>query len=217
MRDEVMEMFVEEFGEPKHPRPVKAEEVERYRGVLPDLLLEYWQDMGWSGFADGLFWLVNPADYDHLVAMWLEGTPFEALDTYRTIARTAFGELYVWGEKTNRCVTISCPTHGIIALESEVKSKAPDVESAVESFFVMSDKEGYDLTDMSDKSLFAQALKKLGPLGPDEVYGFEPALIAGGEWSVNNLAKLNLDIHLTILRQMAPPKIPFAGVKVDIN
>lgn len=217
MRDEVMEMFIEEFGEPTHPRPVTAEEVERYRGVLPDLLLEYWQDMGWSGFADGLFWLVNPADYDHLVAMWLEGTPFEALDTYRTIARTAFGKLYVWGEKTNRSFTISCPTHAIIALESEVKSNAPDVKSAVESFFVMSDKEGYDLTDMSDKSLFAQALKKLGPLGPDEVYGFEPALIAGGEWSVNNLAKLNLDIHLTILRQMAPPKIPFAGVKVDID
>ncbi|TMU28891.1 DUF2169 domain-containing protein [Halomonas sp. ATBC28] len=73
------------------------------------------------------------------------------------------------------------------------------------------------LTDMSEKPLFTQALKKLGPLRPDEVYGFEPALVAGGEWSVNNLAKLNLDIHLTILRQMAPPEIPFSGVKVDID
>lgn len=217
MRDEVLEMFVEEFGEPTCPRLVTAGEVECYRGVLPDKLLEYWQDLGWSGFADGLFWLVNPADYDHLAAMWLEGTPFEALDTYRVIARTAFGKLYVWGENTNRSVTISCPTHAIIAIENKVKSVAPDTESAVQTFFAMSSKEKYDLTDMSEKPLFTQALKKLGPLGPDEVYGFEPALVAGGEWSVNNLAKLNLDIHLTILRQMAPPEIPFSGVKVDID
>lgn len=217
MRDEVLEMFVEEFGEPTSPRRAKTDEAERYRGVLPDKLLEYWQDLGWSGFADGLFWLVNPADYDHLVAMWLEGTPFEALDTYRVIARTAFGKLYVWGENTNRSFVISCPTHAIIAMENKVKTVAPDTDSAVETFFVMSRRKRYDLTDMSDKPLFAQALKKLGPLGPDEVYGFEPALVAGGEWSVNNLAKLNLDIHLTILRQMAPPEIPFSGVKVDID
>lgn len=217
MRDEHFEYFIEKFGEPTHPRPVTADEVERYRGLLPDKLLEYWQDVGWSGFADGLFWLVNPEDYEHLVAMWLEDTPFEALDTYRAIARTAFGKLYVWGEKTNRSLTISCPTHAIIAIEKEVKSVEPDPEIAVQAFFATSDKEGYGLTDMNDKPLFPQALKKLGPLGPDEVYGFEPVLIAGGEWSANNLAKLNLDIHLTILRQMAPPKIPFAGVKVDVD
>src|SRR5690554_274951 len=151
MRDEVMEIFVEEFGEPTHPRPVTVEEVERYRGVLPDKLLEYWQDVGWSGFADGLFWLVNPADYDHLVAMWLEDTPFETLDTYQAIARTAFGKLYVWGEKTNQYFVISCPTHAIIAIESKVKKVERDLEGAVATFFAMSSKEKYDLTDMSDK------------------------------------------------------------------
>lgn len=217
MRDEVMEIFAENLGEPTHFRPVQADEVERYRGVLPDKLLQYWQELGWSGFADGLFWLVNPEDYDHLVAIWLEDTPFESLDTYRAIARSAFGKLYVWGEKTNRSFTISCPTHAIIALESKVKTCAPNVDSVVKGFFGMASKEDYDLKDMGDKSLFTQALRTLGPLGPDEVYGFEPALIAGGEWSVNNLAKLNLDIHLTILRQMAPPRIPFAGVKVDVD
>lgn len=99
MRDEVMEIFAENLGEPTHFRPVPADEVERYRGVLPDKLLQYWQELGWSGFADGLLWLVNPADYDHRVAMWLEDTPFESLDTYRAIARSAFGKLYVWGKK----------------------------------------------------------------------------------------------------------------------
>jgi len=60
---------------------------------------------------------------------------------------------------------------------------------------------------MNDKPLFEQALKKLGPLAVDEVYGFEPILAAGGTLMVDNLAKLDLNIHLTILRQMAEPKL----------
>ncbi len=54
MRSEAMEIFAENLGEPTHFRPVQADEVERYRGVLPDKLLEYWQEFGWSGFADPL-------------------------------------------------------------------------------------------------------------------------------------------------------------------
>jgi hypothetical protein len=46
------------------------------------------------------------------------------------------------------------------------------------------------------------------------MYGFEPALVAGGRMALEHLKKVNLDVHLTILRQLAPPKIPFAGAKL---
>jgi hypothetical protein len=32
--------------------------------------------------------------------------------------------------------------------------------------------------------------------------------------ALEHLKKVNLDVHLTILRQLAPPKIPFAGAKL---
>ena len=217
MRDEDLELFIEELGEPTQYRSVSLAELEAYRGVLPDKLLEYWQEVGWSGFADGLFWLVNPADYDHLVDIWLEDTPFPTIDRYRVIGRNAFGKLYLWGERTNQSFTLNCPMHAIIAVENKIRKFAKDSETAIQTFFAMSDKKRYDIEDIHDKQLFPQALKKLGPLKANEVYGFEPALIAGGNLSVDNLALLNLDIHLTILRQMAPPKIPFAGLAVKID
>ena len=60
--------------------------------------------------------------------------------------------------------------------------------------------------------MFEQALKKLGPLAPDELYGFEPALVAGGSLRVENLEKLNMLAHLSVLRELAEPSIPFADM-----
>ncbi|WP_229520035.1 T6SS immunity protein Tdi1 domain-containing protein [Massilia oculi] len=44
--------------------------------------------------------------------------------------------------------------------------------------------------------LYSRALAELGPLGFDEVYGFEPAIVLGGKMRLENLAKLKLDVHL---------------------
>jgi hypothetical protein len=69
MRDRDLELYIEEMEEPCQFRTVTQAAFSVYRGVMPDKLLECWQDVGWSGFADGLFWLVNPADYDHIIEM----------------------------------------------------------------------------------------------------------------------------------------------------
>jgi hypothetical protein len=37
--------------------------LKKYRGKLPDLLLDYWEHEGWNGHANGLLWTVNPDDY----------------------------------------------------------------------------------------------------------------------------------------------------------
>ncbi|WP_254304049.1 GAD-like domain-containing protein [Shewanella sp. VB17] len=99
MLDENLEEFLREFGQPTSQRFPTASEVEQYRGILPDRLLEYWQEIGFSGYMDGLFWIVNPADYDDVVERFLESTDFPELDTYHVIARNAWGKLHLWGKK----------------------------------------------------------------------------------------------------------------------
>ena len=47
------------------------------------------------------------------------------------------------------------------------------------------------------------------------MYGFEPAIILGGKMQLENLAKLKLDVHLTILRQLAAPTMPYANIDID--
>lgn len=41
------------------------------------------------------------------MASWLEGTKFERIDTYHLIARSAFGDRYLWGEKTGASLKIT--------------------------------------------------------------------------------------------------------------
>lgn len=90
-------IFLETFNDPIGHQPVPPASLDHYQGKLPNQLLTYWQDHGWCGYGGGLFWMVNPQEYEDVVAYWLAGTHFETQDTYHLIARSAFGELYLWG------------------------------------------------------------------------------------------------------------------------
>ncbi len=215
MRNEDFEVFIQEFGEATQRIEVSTANLERWRGKLPAELIEYWKDEGWCAYADGLFWTVNPDDYEDLVDEWLHNTFLEQIDVFQVIARSAFGELFLWGQKTGGSVTISCATNSIICLSANLKRQLDDPDFYVRTFFSNKSIDRCDLDDELAQPLFERALAKLGPLDPDEVYGFEPALVLGGEMRLENLAKLKLDAHLTILRQLASPTLPFSDVDVE--
>lgn len=216
MRDEDFQVFIDEFGEATQRTDVPNESVEKWRGKLPAQLLKYWQEEGWCAYANGLLWTVNPEEYEDLVNEWLHDTAFEQLDSFHVIARSAFGELYACGEKTGPKLKILCPTHALIALAKDLHPKTSErLDFEIRGLFGNRMKEDCDLKDEDRKPLFERALKKLGPLASDEMYGFEPAIIAGGRMRLENLRKVKLDQHLTILRQLAAPQIPFS--KVDIE
>lgn len=215
MRDEDFEVFISEFGEAITRRAVPAQAFQKWRGKLPDQLLKYWEDEGWCGYKDGLFWTVDPDDYEDLVDEWLADTPFEQIDSYHVVARSAFGFLYLWGEKTGDSVVIACNINAIISLGSSLQRKIDDPDFDMRIFFSNKSPEDCDLKDEMGKPLFSRALAEFGPLEFDEVYGFEPAIVLGGKMRLENLAKLKLDVHLTILRQLAAPTIPFSNVDID--
>ncbi|MFH4130425.1 T6SS immunity protein Tdi1 domain-containing protein, partial [Acinetobacter baumannii] len=48
---------------------------------------------------------------------------------------------------------------------------------------------------------FDRAVKKYGPLSSNEVFGFEPALALGGKSVLQNLKKLNIHVHMAILKE----------------
>jgi len=215
MRDEDFEVFIEEFGEATQRTEVPKASFDRWRGKLPDQLLAYWNDEGWCSYANGLFWTVNPDDYEDLVDEWLHDTFLEQIDEFQVIARSAFGELFLWGKKTGGSVTILCATHSIICLSANLKRRMDDPDFYLRTFFSNKSIDRCDLDDESGIPLFERALAMLGPLEPDEVYGFEPAVILGGKMRLENLAKLKLDVHLTILRQLAAPTMPFSDIDID--
>jgi hypothetical protein len=215
MSDEDFEVFIEEFGEGSRRTEVPAESFKLWQGKLPDQLLKYWKDEGWCAYADGLFWTVTPDDYEDLVDEWLHDTFLEQIDAFHVIARSAFGELFLWGQKTGGSATISCATNSIICLSSNLKRRLDDPDFYARTFFSNKSIDRCDLDDELGQPLFKRALAKLGSLEEDEVYGFEPALVLGGKMRLENLAKLKLDVHLTILRQLASPTLPFSSVDIE--
>ena len=194
--DEIFSIFLETFGEPIDRREVPTSSIERYRGKLPNQLLEYWAEHGWCGYGGGIFWIVNPQEYEDVVASWLDGTRFETYDNYHLIARGAFGDLYLWGEKTGFSLKITSVLSRVVIKNRKIKDEEMDKEL---QGFVLS--RNVDSNDYGD--LFKPARKKLGTLRHDEMYGFVPAFMLGGPDTLDHLEKVKAVEHLTILSQIA--------------
>lgn len=206
--DEDFEYFLEKMGPALDKRYVPPSSIERYRGKLPDKLLAYWDEHGWCGYADGLFWTVDPQEYEPALEAWIGDTEFMEHDAYHVIARSAFGELYFWGEKTGDSLTImpwdavAFPSNG-----AEKYIAAGKADDATMWFFGGLQRDDFDIKDDCEKKLFAPALKKLGHLKHDEMYGFVPALALGGSATLENLQRVKAVEHLILLAQLSPLRV----------
>ena len=193
--DKIFSRFLEKFGGAVDRQEVAASSIDRYRGKLPNQLLEYWAEHGWCGYGDGIFWIVNPQEYEGVVASWIESTKLEKRDTYHLIARSAFGDLYLWGEKTGFSLKITsiisrCVIHNFEPTPEQMDRKLQD-------FLLSTDVDSNDYGD-----LFKPAKKKLGTLRHDEMYGFVPALMFGGPDTLDHLEKVKAVEHLILLSQI---------------
>ncbi|EIO3982278.1 DUF1851 domain-containing protein [Vibrio vulnificus] len=206
--DEDLAFFLSEFGQPTTFVTASSAEIEKYRGKLPDQLLEYWHIIGFSGFADGLFWLTNPAEYQDILDRFLEDTPFEQQDIYYVIARNAWGELKLYGEKTGHSIEISPHLNWMRTKEgNEQDIRAGRENTVISKFLVIQDLEFLDIDNNQGKPMFPAALKKHGALNSDEIYGFAPFLFAGGEKKVSNIVKCDIFAHLNLIADMGEMEI----------
>lgn len=174
----------------------------RYRGRLPEVLLGYWERYGWCGFGQGLLWLVNPEEWEVELSTWLDGTPFVAQDDFHVIARTAFGGLVLWGERTGQSLKVNSP-YGMVFPSFDKEAfdrRGPD--KALQLSFASFNRGNFDLIDEAGESLFDKALAALGPVDKNTMYGFVPALALGGVVKVEALKKVDVHVHLDLLSQV---------------
>ncbi|EIK96934.1 hypothetical protein PMM47T1_09751 [Pseudomonas sp. M47T1] len=195
--DEAFKMFLGNFSIGTVGRcEVPASSIRRYEGRLPSKLINYWEEHGWAGYGDGVFWTVDPERYEGVVSSWLEETPLDAKDKFHVIARSAFGLLYLWGENTGPSLKIAAYASRYIERESLFVPN--QLDKAVESFFMLKGVRDNDFCDM-----FTSAKKKLGVLESDEMYGFFPALTLGGRGEIEDIQKVKAVEHLVFLSQIS--------------
>ena len=207
MMDENFEIFYQDegFGPSIFSEKVSEETIKKYQGKLPNQLLEYWKAYGFSGWGNGLFWLVNPEDYQDVLDAWLEHVELPPHEEYFVIARTAFGDLNVWGTIHGQCFTIS-PLMNQIFPSMEVMEK-DEGDLLIRIFMSSKEKRFIDIKDYKNKPLFDRAVKKYGELNKNEMLGFEPALILGGEAKLENVRKLPIISHLQFLASLDTPRM----------
>lgn len=201
MRDEDFEYFLEKFGQPQQAIVVTEDILKKYKGKLPDQLLEYWKEVGFCCFKEGLVWITNPEDYAEDIYHWLESTDILDEDVWHVIARSAFGELYLWGEKNWQKYDLNISNGQVFQNSAGFNDKKHTSNEIVRNFFAFSDIDEFDKKDENLKPLFERAIKKYGPLASNEVLGFEPALILCGSASLKNLKKLDIHVHMSILKE----------------
>lgn len=210
MRDKDYAFLVKKLGEPTLRQDVPQALIDKYRGELPDLLLGYWQSEGFNQFCHGLYASINPDEWQGVVDEWVAGTVFEQFGRFYAITRTAFGELYLFNRQIGR-LTMQLP-YGELRTGS-LKLVPPEKLWLYISGNFFPESENWDMLDHEDQYLFDRALKKLGPLAMDEMYGFEPSLLLGGPAKLENLVKVDAYTHCALLRRLIDkPWVPFTDI-----
>ena len=189
--------FLTKMGSSFGRREVPPSSIDKYTNVLPKKLLEYWSEHGWAGYGKGIFWTVNPAEYNAVIHPWLEASGFPDAYDYHVIARGAFGNFYLWKQHTGNMLDINIRYARY--LMSSQRFSSEDLDKEIKIFFSSMNPENNNFDD-----LFDQAFQKLGPLQPDEMYGFVPAIALGGPGTLNTLQKVKIIEHLTFLSQLSP-------------
>ncbi|UUA71075.1 GAD-like domain-containing protein [Cellvibrio sp. QJXJ] len=207
--DEDFSWFLEQFGKPQLAEDVTENLIDTYKGLLPNRLFEYWRTFGFCSFKDGLIWIVNPNDYKSLVYTWLKGTGILETDNFHVFARSGFGVLYLWGEKTGRSWSIE-PLNGRIFNNGSYQKEilADNADDVIQSFFGIISPDTIDTKDSNTQNfIFEDAVSKFDPLKSNEMFTFEPAPFIGGERSLRTINKVNIFIQSEILASMGQREI----------
>jgi len=183
-----LDNFTVYHGQPTLCEQPIQEAFDYFDSILPDVLLDHWQDVGWCSFSDGLIWTVDPMLFRSSLRHWIDED-----DAY-VIARTGFGNLILYrnGKLAHLQVHIG-----------EMTSLPFDVSHLFNGVLV----DPEFLGTVLDKRLHDLAQKKLGALQSDECYAFNPALALGGARKIKHLIKVKMLAHLLLLAQVHKSRI----------
>lgn len=177
-------------------KQVDSDVIKEYKNVLPAKILELWEEFGFSGLSDGMFWLTNPKDYKYFHNDWKKVNDILSLDdqTEYLVARSAFGDLLFYvsqsdGKSYFSMLDIHYNEYEIFGSKNLdfFFEKVLDDETFAEDYLA--------------EPLFRKCLEKLGPLGAEECYGFSPIPALGGDKSIDYANKVNLREYLSICAQ----------------
>ncbi|MCU6223660.1 GAD-like domain-containing protein [Morganella morganii] len=202
MRDHYFDSLIKEFGEATTSRYVSQDAIQKWGRTLPEKLLSYWNDEGWSSYNNGLFSLVDPSLYHDAVLEWLDETYLISMDNFHVIASTGFGDFYLFGERYGLICKILSRSGVIEVFSNSIKLTEKLLNSHVESLIQSITKENIDKSSVFDK-----LINRFGTLGENEIFCFEPMVNKINNSKFLSARKINAVDYLIELRRVVKPVI----------
>lgn len=202
--EEFLQMFVEEMGSVL-ASPVPTETIESWRGKFPDLVLTWWEQVGFASFGDGLAWFTDPDEWVDLASDILpkckvispDLDPAILTGPYYPWMRTAFGEMECWSPTHQANISITPMLYWVGGADHSEDIANGLVNIGFESP-ILSRRRDLDVVDASGRGLFTRLRKRLGAPTADTYYGLTLSIALGGDVEIDNFALKPVRGHLAL-------------------
>ena len=189
-----LQSFLDRHRPDKALEKASAEHVNKYRGHLPEALLELWQTHGFGFYGDGLIQLIDPDRYRDNLWGWLmrEEPDMERLP----IALGAFGEVFYYRK-------LSDDGDEDVSYLNPHTSEGDCLIWSLPDFFNQWCCDNENIATLLQPDRVRQAAQTQGPLADNEIYYFVPALRLGGSGGMNTVARGDAAVQLDLLLHLA--------------
>ena len=187
-----MDQFAEElFKNSKRIGVVPDDIVEKYQSRVSDEIIALWKEYGFCTTEDGYYKIVNPDDYIDIIGEIYDGEHDEVavVDEATVVFATGMADVILYdNEGYFIYVNVRHQKCGAIGRNFSLtmrRMKTADFRQTVLSW-----------------NPYEEAVKKYGVPEYDECFAYEPLLSLGGNESVDNMKKVNMEVHLDIVSQL---------------
>lgn len=181
----MLETFFEKYPSYNIVQKPTPEVLEKFKGKLPSQLIDCWNVYGFGTFMNGFLKLVDPMEFQPAFE-----EAYDNKDNEIVFAVTALGDFLTWTGDAIRAVYFKNGYDSIIESGDDM-----------EWFFDMDlADQGYLRDNLNDENYLA-ARTKLGEPAYDECYGYVPLLALGGPEKAENLQKVKMKEHISLIAQ----------------
>ena len=182
---------------------VSEEIINKYKGRIPEDLLEVWKEYGFGSFLNGYLKIVNPEEYEELLKETYIPVEDEPIEFNTVLFATAMGDLII-------CEKTESKKDNIYIIEYR-KGKYKMLLGGMEFFFEDLLDEDYLEEDLEWKP-YLEAVNKLGEPSYDECFGYVPLLGLGGSEKVENMSKVKMREHIYLITDFMGPVDEYESV-----
>ena len=165
---------------------VPSEIIKKYKNLIPNEIIDLWQEYGFGTFMQGYFKTVNPEEYMDILQ--------DCSERYKesvVLFATGMGDLVLWADGYVRVLNFR---YGVL------KTVMPNLLH----FFKSLDSEKFR-DEYLQWQPYPEAVKNFGELPYDECFGYTPLLGLGGSEKVENLKKVKLKEHILVITELMGP------------